>query len=171
MVYNFPVVTAGIDLDSDTIATLAQHPNIVGTKLSCGNVGKLHRLTSQTSASEFAVFAGRSDVLLHGLLSGSAGGITALMNVVPKVHFSLYKAYKEGKLEEAMKLQAILGQADWAVQKLGGVGGVKAIVSHAFGYGSGAVRGPLRPVDASVFKGNKYAELVFDLIENQEKKL
>ena len=37
MVYNFPTVTAGIDLDSDIILTLSDHPNIVGTKLSCGN--------------------------------------------------------------------------------------------------------------------------------------
>lgn len=40
MIYNFPVVTAGIDLDSDVINTLAQHPNIVGTKLSCGQIGR-----------------------------------------------------------------------------------------------------------------------------------
>ena len=37
MIYNFPTVTAGIDLDSDVIGALAAHPNIVGTKLSCGN--------------------------------------------------------------------------------------------------------------------------------------
>lgn len=62
MVYNFPVVTAGLNLDSDIIGELAQHPNIVGTKLSCGTIGKLHRLTSTVPASKFATFPGVSDV-------------------------------------------------------------------------------------------------------------
>lgn len=36
MLYNFPLVANGVNLDSDTIIELAQHPNIVGTKLTCG---------------------------------------------------------------------------------------------------------------------------------------
>lgn len=86
MIYNFPVVTAGQDLDSDTISTLAEHPNIVGVKLSCGNIGKLHRLTTRFPTSEFAVFAGRSDVFLQGLLSNSWCVIGALVNIFPKLH-------------------------------------------------------------------------------------
>lgn len=168
MVYNFPVVTAGLDLDSDTIGTLAKHPNIVGTKLSCGNVGKLQRLTTQYTSSEFAVFAGKSDILLQGLLSGSAGGITALVNVVPKVHVELMRLWKEGNLEEAMKLQAELGHGDWAVQKIGGVGGVKAVVNEAFGYGKGYVRGPLRVVSAESMKASKYYQAVQTLIEREK---
>ncbi|KAJ7903623.1 hypothetical protein B0H14DRAFT_2665677 [Mycena olivaceomarginata] len=106
MIYNFPVVTAGIDLDSDTIATLAQHPNIVGTKLSCGQIGKLQRLASTFPSTEFA----------------------------------------EGNFKDAMALQARLGHADWAMQKLGGISGVKAVVSKNFGYGVPHVRGPLKPL-------------------------
>ena len=86
MIYNFPTVTAGLDLDSDTITTLAAHPNIVGTKLSCGNIGKLQRLTSALSPEGFATFPGKSDVFLQGLISGSAGVIGALPNVAPKAH-------------------------------------------------------------------------------------
>lgn len=143
MIYNFPTVTAGIDLDSDTIFALAQHPNIVGTKLSCGNVGKLHRLTSSLPASQFAVFPGKSDVFLQGLVSGSAGVIGALPNVAPKAHLELYRLYKAGNMEEAAKLQALLGHADWQLGKIGSIAGIKAIVSKHFGYGKGHVRGPL----------------------------
>jgi Dihydrodipicolinate synthetase family len=67
MLYNFPRITAGIDLDSDMILTLAQHPNIVSVKLTCANMGKLHRITSTIPSSEFAVFGGKSDILLQGL--------------------------------------------------------------------------------------------------------
>ncbi|EIN09834.1 aldolase [Punctularia strigosozonata HHB-11173 SS5] len=163
MVYNFPVVTAGQDLDSDLIAALGAHPNIVGTKLSCGNVGKLHRLTAALPASSFAVFAGKSDVFLHGLLSGSAGAITALVNVCPKVHVRLYELWKEGKVEEAMRLQERLGRADWAVAKVGGVGGIKAIVSKAFGHGGTQVRGPLKSADVNKF--GPEAGALWELIE------
>ncbi|THG95093.1 hypothetical protein EW145_g8022 [Phellinidium pouzarii] len=146
MIYNFPVVTAGIDLDSDTIATLAKHPNIVGTKLSCGNVGKLHRLTSTLPASEFAVFPGTSEVFVPSLLVGGAGVIGASVNLLPKVHSRLYQLWKEGNTEEALKIQALLVHGDWIVKQIGGIGGLKAIITKEFGYGSGRVRGPLVPV-------------------------
>ncbi|TFK75160.1 aldolase [Pluteus cervinus] len=165
MVYNFPVVTAGQDLDSDVIGKLAEHPNIVGCKLSCGNIGKLHRLTSRFHRNQFAVFAGRSDLLLQGLLSQSAGCIAASVNLVPKLHTKLYRLFEEGKLEEAMQLQAKLGHGDWAAGKLGGIGGIKAVVSEAFQYGTPMVRGPLKPVDGKSFVGNDYFKTVSELIE------
>ncbi|KAF9466477.1 hypothetical protein BDZ94DRAFT_1251002 [Collybia nuda] len=164
MIYNFPVVTAGQDLDSDLIATLAEHPNIVGTKLSCGNIGKLHRLTTRFSSSEFAVFAGRTDVFLQGLLSGSAGVIGALVNILPKLHGRLYQLHVEGKLEEAMVLQGKMGHADWATGRIGGIGGIKAIVSKNFGYGETFVRGPLKAIDAASLTSNKYYAILEELI-------
>ncbi|KAJ7494597.1 hypothetical protein B0H11DRAFT_2002525, partial [Mycena galericulata] len=164
MIYNFPVVTAGIDLDSDVIGTLAQHPNIVGTKLSCGQIGKLQRLVSTFPTTEFAVFAGRSDFFYTSLLCGSAGVIGALVNVLPKVHGKLLKLQQEGNFKEAMELQAKLGHADWAMQKLGGISGVKAVVSKNFGYGVPHVRGPLKPLAIDALVGNKYAATVEELI-------
>ncbi|KAJ7104295.1 hypothetical protein B0H15DRAFT_1016665 [Mycena belliarum] len=164
MIYNFPVVTAGIDLDSDTIAALAQHPNIVGTKLSCGQIGKLQRLTSTFPSTEFAVFAGRSDFFFTSLLCGSAGVIGALVNVLPKLHGKLLKLHQVGETKEAMELQTKLGHADWAMQKLGGISGVKAVVSKNFGYGAPNVRGPLKPLAVDSLVGNKYASTVEELI-------
>ncbi|KAJ7637651.1 hypothetical protein DFH06DRAFT_1218793 [Mycena polygramma] len=164
MIYNFPVVTAGIDLDSDTIAALASHPNIVGTKLSCGQIGKLQRLTSTFPATEFAVFAGRSDFFFTSLVCESAGVIGALVNVLPKVHGKLLKLHQEGNFKEAMALQAKLGHADWAMQKLGGISGVKAVVSKNFGYGVPHVRGPLKPLATDALVGNKHANTVEELI-------
>ncbi|KAI0325444.1 dihydrodipicolinate synthetase [Cubamyces sp. BRFM 1775] len=147
MIYNFPVVTAGLNLDSDIIGELGQHPNIVGTKLSCADVGKLHRLTSTLPASKFATFPGSSAVYLQGLISGSAGVIGALPNVAPKAHAELFRLWKEGKMQEAATLQALLGHADWELQKLGSIAGIKAIVTKHFGYGNTNVRGPLTPRD------------------------
>lgn len=161
MIYNFPVVTAGQDLDSDLIATLGAHPNIVGTKLSCGNIGKLQRLTSSLSPTKFATFPGKSDVFLQGLYSGSAGVIGALPNVAPKAHVHLLKLYQEGKYPDAAKLQALLSHADWQLGKVGSIAGIKAVVSKHFGYGQRYVRGPLGPVeDINAFAVDKLEELI-----------
>lgn len=160
MIYNFPTVTAGLDLDSDTITTLATHPNIVGTKLSCGNIGKLQRLTSALSPEDFATFPGKSDVFLQGLISGSAGVIGALPNVAPKAHGRLLKLYEEGKISEAVKLQALLGHADWQLGKIGSIAGIKAIVSRHFEYGGPHVRGPLAPQQLQDAAMDKLEELI-----------
>lgn len=153
MVYNFPTVTAGMDLDSDIIHELALHPNIVGTKLSCGNIGKLHRLTTTCSSSSFAVFSGQAAVMLQGLMSGSAGAIAALPNIIPKLHVKLYRLWQERKYDEAMVLQGKLSHADWFLSKAGGIGVIKAIVSSRFGYGEPFVRGPIPSGDAQKLVG------------------
>lgn len=50
-----------------------------------------------------------------------------------------------------------------------GVLGVKAVVSNHFGYGSGRVRGPLKPLAESNFQGNKYYDTLASLIEEEKK--
>jgi dihydrodipicolinate synthase/N-acetylneuraminate lyase len=110
------------------------------------------------------VFAGRSDFFFTSLLCGSAGVIGALVNVLPKVHGKLLKLHQEGNFKEAMALQAKLGHADWAMQKLGGISGVKAVVSKNFGYGVPNVRGPLKPLAIASLVGNKHVNTVEELI-------
>ncbi|KIJ66717.1 hypothetical protein HYDPIDRAFT_26144 [Hydnomerulius pinastri MD-312] len=159
MVYNFPTVTAGLNLESDIILELSEHPNIVGTKLSCGSIGKLHRLTSAKPSSEFATLAGVSEVLLQGLLSGSAGAIAALPNLVPKLHMKMYELFKAGKINEAMEIQGLLGQGDYATGKVGGIGALKALSSKHFGYGQIYVRGPLQAATTEQLSGPYYEKL------------
>ncbi|KAG8213236.1 hypothetical protein J3R82DRAFT_11704 [Butyriboletus roseoflavus] len=148
LVYNFPTVTAGLNLDSDIILEL---------------IGKLHRLTSVKPTSEFATLAGVSEVLLQGLLSGSAGAIAALPNIVPKLHMKLYQLYLSGNIEDAMKLQALLGQGDFATKKVGGIGGIKALVAKHWGYGKPLVRSPLQVATAQQLRG-PYLEKLEELI-------
>ena len=143
MVYNFPKVTAGIDLDSETIAALGAHPNIVGTKLSCGHLGKLTRLVTSLSADSFAAFIGRSDCFLPALTVSDAGGIMALANVAPRAHRALWDAWHAGRMDEAKDIQRILAHGDAIASKYGGIGFIKALIAHEFGYGGSTVRGPL----------------------------
>ncbi|KAF7541877.1 hypothetical protein G7054_g265 [Neopestalotiopsis clavispora] len=144
LIYNFPTVTSGIDISSDSIVRLGRkHPGkVVGCKLTCGNLGKLQRVWTNLPEDSFAAFAGKSDFMLPGLVAGSNGVIAALANIAPKTHVKLLDLWRDGKLQEAQKLQSVLSDADVALQKVG-VAGVKAIVSHFFGYGTGKGRRPL----------------------------
>ncbi|GKZ27078.1 hypothetical protein AbraIFM66951_004532 [Aspergillus brasiliensis] len=106
IIYNFPGVCNGIDLDSETIAALAKrHPGkIVGVKLTCGNVGKITRLGAELHPKAFSIFGGQSDFLLGGLAVGSAGCISAFANVFPKTVSEIYRLHKIGRTDEALRL-------------------------------------------------------------------
>jgi len=113
IIYNFPAVCNGVDLDSEFITKLAKkHANIVGVKLTCASVGKITRLAASLPASEFATFGGQSDFMIGGLSVGSAGCIAAFANVFPKTLSRIYKLYKEGNFEEALKLHRIAALAE-----------------------------------------------------------
>lgn len=114
VVYNFPGVCNGVDIDSETItaivrASAAASPsgrsNVVGVKLTCGSVAKITRLAATFSPDEFATFGGQADFLIGGLAAGSAGCIGAFANVFPRTTVKVYELYKQGRVEEATKLQ------------------------------------------------------------------
>ncbi|KAJ9608632.1 hypothetical protein H2200_006403 [Cladophialophora chaetospira] len=124
IVYNFPAVTNGLDLDSEIITEIArENPNVVGVKLTCGSVAKITRLAATFSSSHFAVFGGQSDFLVGGLAAGSAGCIAAFGNVFPKAVVKIYSSWTSGKHEEALKLQKILALAESSTK--GGIGNTK----------------------------------------------
>lgn len=192
MIYNFPSVTAGIDLDSDILVALSRHPNIVGCKLSCGNVGKLIRIARYTDdhpQHAFAAFIGKSEVFLPSIEAGGAGLIGALVNVVPRMHVHVWKNWKTyssgipseetdddvggfgGPRFDAMVTQQLLSCADWQSQKLGGIGGIKAIVHDAFGYGSRRVRLPLVPVSDERFSASRNKDTELRVAIDKEKEI
>lgn len=113
----FPGVTSGIDLGVDVLSQIATHPNIVGTKLTCANAGKVTSLTARFSPSEFSVFAGQSDWLLPCLIGGGIGCVTGIGNVFPKTVSRLYSLWQEGKFDEARQLQGQVALAEAACKK------------------------------------------------------
>ena len=106
VIYNFPGICNGVDLDSVTIADLAKRNTgkIVGVKLTCGSVAKITRLCAELPSESFSVYAGQADWLVAGLAVGSAGCVSAFSNVFPKVCSKIYKLYTSGKTEEALEL-------------------------------------------------------------------
>ncbi|ROV89966.1 hypothetical protein VMCG_10084 [Cytospora schulzeri] len=116
VIYNFPGVCNGVDLDSGIITKLAnKHPgSIVGVKLTCGSVAKIVRLAAVLPREQFATFGGQSDFILGGLTSGSAGCVAAFANAFPKSISKIYQLWQEGKTEEALKLHQKAALAEQA---------------------------------------------------------
>ncbi|KAE8353217.1 hypothetical protein BDV28DRAFT_133561 [Aspergillus coremiiformis] len=114
VVYNFPGVCNGVDLDSETITAIVRESgagradgvrNVVGVKLTCASVGKITRLAATFRPGEFAIYGGQSDFLIGGLSVGSAGCIAAFANVFPRTVSRIYDLYTAGKVTEALELQ------------------------------------------------------------------
>jgi len=152
ILYNYPGAVAGIDMDSDLLIRIAKHPNIAGTKFTCGNTGKLTRVALATNAktpfsegSGYMAFGGMCDFTAQTLVSGGSGIIAGGANVMPKVCVKVWDLYTEGRRDEAFELQKILSKGDWVLTKAA-IAGTKSAIQSYFGYG-GYPRRPLKRLD------------------------
>lgn len=134
LIYNFPAACGGLDLSSDVILALAQHPNIAGVKLTCGNTGKLARVAAGTAGTGFRTFGGSADFTVQTLSVGGHGIIGGLGNISPKACLEVISLWESGQYEKARETQAIVARGDWtAIQ--GGFVSVKVGLQKYFGYG------------------------------------
>ncbi|GAB7354332.1 hypothetical protein MBLNU459_g4844t1 [Dothideomycetes sp. NU459] len=148
ILYSYPDVTAGVKMDSDLLIKVSQHPRIVGTKFTCGDTGKLARVSASMNAatplsacSGYLTLGGLADFALQALVAGGSGYIAGGANIAPRTCVKVYELFREGKFKEAMKQQRILSEGDWHHTKAG-IAATKAIVQKQHGYG-GIPREPL----------------------------
>ncbi|KAI9806221.1 MAG: hypothetical protein M1825_006336 [Sarcosagium campestre] len=151
LLYNYPAAVAGIDMDSDLLIRISRHANVVGTKFTCGNTGKLTRVAAATEASTpasqgsgYMAFGGLADFTLQTLMSGGSGIVAGGANVFPRTCVRVFKLYEQSRLNEAIALQAHLSEADGILIERG-VPGMKAMLQQCHGYG-GHARRPLQRI-------------------------
>ena len=103
VVYNVPSRTVA-DISVETLAAVARHPRIVGIKDATGN---LARVTAQRLAcgEDFIQLSGNDDMALGFNAMGGVGCITVTAHVAPKLCSDFQKATREGRWEDALKLQ------------------------------------------------------------------
>ncbi len=138
MIYNFPLNT-GINLEADTVARIAQHPNVCGIKDSSGNIPQCAQIIDQTAKS-FHVLVGAASALLPSLAIGSSGGILALGLIAAREFCDVYALAVSGRWAEAREIAARMMVADRGVSGRYGIGGLKAALELQGLYG-----GPCRP--------------------------
>jgi 4-hydroxy-tetrahydrodipicolinate synthase len=103
VVYNVPSRTVA-DISVDTLAQIARHPKIVAVKDATGNLG---RVSAQRLAcgEDFIQLSGNDDMALGFNAMGGVGCISVTANVAPKLCSDFQKATREGRWDEALKLQ------------------------------------------------------------------
>jgi 4-hydroxy-2-oxoglutarate aldolase len=149
LLYNVTVYT-GVNLPPDAVATLAEHPNIVGIKESGGDIAQIAEYASRTP-EDFSVLAGSAATFVHALCAGCDGAVLALAALVPREVVTLAALVDEGRLDEARALQRRLMPLARSVGAQYGVPGLKAAL-ELMGFAAGAPRAPLMPVSPGIIE-------------------
>jgi len=102
MLYNNPP-SYRVNIDLDTLARLADVPNIVALKESAPDS---RRFTDIFNAfgERFTLFAGLDDVAFEGLVLGAKGWVSGLTNAFPAESIAFYDAIRVGDLERARRI-------------------------------------------------------------------
>ncbi len=145
LIYNNPSVTGGVLVSPEVVKRVSEHPNVVGMKDSSkGN----YESYIKAARNEFYVLAGSASFFFELLKVGGIGGVLSLANVFPDDCVSLYRAFIEGRLEEAEVLSNTLVNLNKQVSGKYSVAGVKAAMDIV-GFVGGDPRRPLKPLGDS----------------------
>ncbi len=103
ILYNVPSRTI-TDIPVETMARLAELPNVVAVKDATGN---LARISAQRLAcgEEFCQLSGNDDMALGVIAMGGKGCISVTANVAPRLCADFQNACLSGRWEEALTLQ------------------------------------------------------------------
>jgi 4-hydroxy-2-oxoglutarate aldolase len=145
LLYNNPAVT-GVNLTPETVAQLAQHPNVVGIKETGSDAAQFAAFVDAVPR-DFAAIAGSAPSFYASLCLGARGGILAAACTVPEICLRLLARFRAGDHAQARELQRTLTPLARLVTTVHGVPGLKAAMELT-GYSGGDPRAPLAPVPA-----------------------
>jgi 4-hydroxy-2-oxoglutarate aldolase len=143
LLYNFPQVT-GIELSPETVAALAEHPNIMGMKDSSGNLEGTKKFIAAVKP-DFQVLTGSATTLAASLAAGCPGAVLAFANACPYTSITIWEAHRSRENEAANDWQRRISKASQLIASTYGIPGLK----HAMdlnGYYGGPPRLPLAPI-------------------------
>ena len=140
MLYNVPGRTVA-DLLPETVARLAEHPNIFGIKDATGDMERM-KAHQALLPDNFRYYSGDDFTTLDFLKLGGHGVVTVTGNVAPKQVSRLCKSVADGDVDEATAIDASLQPLNKALFLESNPIPVKWAV-HEMGFISAAIRLPL----------------------------
>jgi 4-hydroxy-tetrahydrodipicolinate synthase len=142
IIYNIPGRSV-IDMSVETMARLARNKNIVGVKDATANLTRpLH--TTRAIGPDFSQLSGEDHTALAYLAAGGHGCISVTGNIAPRLLARMHAAWAEGRLAEAMAIQARLVPLHDAMFAESNPGPVKYAAS-LLGHTADICRLPLAP--------------------------
>lgn len=144
VLYNNPGTCGGVKIDVDTVARLAELPNVLAIKDSSGDLQNTNELV-RVVPERFAVLQGRDTLICPSLLFGARGAVPATANIAPRLVVDIYEAFQRGDLEGAKRAQLRLNPVRLALTLGTAPGGVKAALA-LLGTSIGPSRSPVAPL-------------------------
>jgi len=144
VLYNKPGTCGGVKIDVDTVARLAQIPNIQGIKDSSGDLQNTNELIRAVPDS-FSVLMGRDTLIFPALMFGAKGAVPATGNIAPKLLVEIYETFARGDIEGSKAAQLRLNPIRLSLTLGTAPGGVKAAL-QLLGLPIGPCRSPVAPL-------------------------
>lgn len=114
--YNMPQATH-MSIPVETVARLADLPNVVGFKDSENQPGRLEAIAKLGGRPDFSIFMGVARHSIQALKHGYDGLVPSSGNLVPALWSEFLSLFAQGKLDEATELQIRLDQIATIFQK------------------------------------------------------
>lgn len=143
VLYNVPGRTA-VDMLPETVARLADIPNIVGIKEASGNLDRTAALLD-LCADRLDVFSGDDDIGAQVILQGGKGVISVTANVAPKLMHEMCAAALSGDADKTAEIDAVLASVHRAMFVESNPIPVKWAL-HEMGMIESGIRLPLTPL-------------------------
>ncbi len=106
IIYNVPSRT-GCSVDTETLAELSNHENIIGIKEASGNISYAARVASLIS-DDFFMISGCDDITVPLMSMGASGVISVASNIVPGKVCDMTRAFLSGDTSTAKNIQISL---------------------------------------------------------------
>ncbi|MBN2061938.1 MAG: 4-hydroxy-tetrahydrodipicolinate synthase [Deltaproteobacteria bacterium] len=102
VMYNVPGRTS-VNMLPETVARLAELPEIVAIKEASGNLGQMTEII-HLAGDKIVLLSGDDNLTLPVLAIGGKGVISVVANIMPRENARLIQAWEEGEHDEARRL-------------------------------------------------------------------
>ncbi len=102
VLYNVPGRTS-VNMLPETVARLAELPEVVAIKEASGNLGQMTEII-RLAGDKITLLSGDDNITLPVLSIGGKGVVSVIANIVPRETAEMINAWEEGRIEEAREL-------------------------------------------------------------------
>ena len=155
IMYNVPSRT-GCNLAPDTVAKLAEHPNIAGLKEASGNMSQVVEIAAKCG-DRLAIYSGDDGLTVPMMSMGGLGCISVLSNVMPRLSVEMTDRFFAGDVAGAAEIQCrTLPLVNALFSEVNPIPAKAAVA--AMGFGEEYVRMPLTLMEEPN-RSNLYAQM------------
>jgi len=146
VLYNNPATCGGVKIEVETVARLAEIPNILAIKDSSGDLQNTNEMIRAVPKT-FSVLMGRDTLIYPAMIFGAKGAVPATGNIAPHLLVEIYEAFQRGDHASSLAAQLKLNPIRMGLTLGTAPGGVKAAL-QLLGLSIGPSRRPVAPLSA-----------------------